>query len=93
MKKIEGVLEAADFVLVMSVNPGFGGQAFIPAVLPKIKKLRSIYAKDIAVDGGINEASAKQVISSGANILVAGSYIFNAKDRQTVIERIRNAGA
>lgn len=93
LKKIEGVLEAADFVLVMSVNPGFGGQAFIPAVLPKIKKLRSIYAKDIAVDGGINEASAKQVISSGANILVAGSYIFNAKDRQTVIERIRNAGA
>ncbi len=91
--KITNLLNCVDFVLLMSVNPGFSGQAFIPAVIPKIKKLRSIYKRDISVDGGINEASAKQVINAGANIIAAGSYIFGAKNIKLAIERIRNAGS
>ena len=75
----------------MSVNPGFGGQAFIPAVLPKIKKIRSEFKGDISVDGGVNDKVAGLLISSGANILAAGSYIFGAKDKKRAIERIRNA--
>ena len=92
LAKIKNVLKFVDFVLVMSVNPGFSGQAFMHNALPKIKELRSIYGGDIAVDGGINEDTAKEAISSGANILVAGSYIFAAKDTKLAIERIRNAG-
>jgi ribulose-phosphate 3-epimerase len=85
------VLGLIDFVLVMSVNPGFGGQQFIPKVLPKIKQLRSVYQGDIAVDGGVNAITAKEIIRAGANILVAGSYIFGAKDINSAMERIRNA--
>lgn len=92
LAKIKDVLNLVDFVLVMSVNPGFSGQAFIPGVISKIKQLRSIYAGDIAVDGGINAENAKRVINAGANILTAGSYIFGAKDVKQAIERIRNAG-
>jgi ribulose-phosphate 3-epimerase len=91
LTKIKKVLNLVDFVLVMSVNPGFGGQAFIPTAVPKIKQLRKIFKKDISVDGGINDATAKLVIDAGANILAAGSYIFSAKDAKLAIERIRNA--
>jgi len=91
LTKVKRVLSLVDFVLVMSVNPGFGGQAFIPKALIKIRQLRSIYDGDIAVDGGINEKTAKQVIRAGANILAAGSYIFGARDVKSAIERIRNA--
>lgn len=90
--KIKNVLKVVDFVLVMSVNPGFSGQEFIPSALPKIRKLRSLFKGDIAVDGGINEITAGKVINAGANILAAGSYIFDAKDTKLAIERIRNAG-
>lgn len=92
LAKIKGVLNLVDFVLVMSVNPGFSGQSFIPKVLPKIKELRAIFNGDIAVDGGINFESAKLTIDAGANILAAGSYIFGAKNVRRAIERIRNAG-
>ena len=91
LEKIKGVLKFVDFVLIMSVNPGFSGQGFIPSVISKIKKLRSIFAGDIAVDGGINEKTAKEVLSAGANILAAGSYLFGSKDIRAAIERIRNA--
>jgi len=91
LTKVKRVLSLVDFVLVMSVNPGFGGQAFIPKALIKIRQLRSIYDGDIAVDGGINEKTAKQVVKAGANILAVGSYIFGAKDVKSAIERIRNA--
>lgn len=90
--KIKPVLKYVDFVLVMSVNPGFGGQAFIKGAIPKIRQLRAIFKGDIAVDGGINDLTAKQVIKAGANVLAAGSYIFGAKDKFKAIERIRNAG-
>ncbi|MFA5062643.1 MAG: ribulose-phosphate 3-epimerase [Candidatus Omnitrophota bacterium] len=90
--RIKPVLKYADFILVMSVNPGFGGQSFIPAAIPKIKELRAIFKGDISVDGGINELTAQSVVRAGANVLAAGSYVFGAKDKRKAIERIRNAG-
>ena len=91
LAKIKSVLRYADFVLVMSVNPGFSGQKFISAVLPKIKKLRSIFSGDIAVDGGVNDKVAGKLVRAGANILAAGSYIFSAQDPKRAIQRLRNA--
>jgi ribulose-phosphate 3-epimerase len=89
--KIKKALPLADFVLVMAVNPGFSGQKFMPSVLPKIKKLRSIFSGDISVDGGINDKVAGKIIRSGANILAAGSYIFGARNKNKAIERLRHA--
>jgi ribulose-phosphate 3-epimerase len=89
--KLEPVLSLADFVLVMSVNPGFGGQEFISGVLPKIRKLRSVFKGDIAVDGGINDVTGKLAVEAGANILVAGSYIFKSKDYKETIRRLKCA--
>ncbi|HNW39756.1 MAG TPA: ribulose-phosphate 3-epimerase [Candidatus Omnitrophota bacterium] len=89
LAKIKPALGLVDFVLVMSVNPGFGGQAFIPKAVDKIKQLRKIFAKDIAVDGGINAQTAKLVKEAGANILVAGSYIFGAKNTKAAINSLR----
>jgi len=89
--KMMKVLKYVDFVLVMSVNPGFSGQEFIPSVIPKIKRLRAIFKGDIAVDGGINDRVAGRLIEAGANILAAGSYIFGAKEARSAMERIRNA--
>lgn len=86
---VEGVLQDADMVLLMSVHPGFGGQSFIEEVLPKIKALRKIYSKDIEVDGGINDKNALSVINAGANILVAGSYFFGAKNKLEAVKRLR----
>lgn len=90
--RIMKVLKYVDFVLVMSVNPGFSGQEFIPCVIPKIRRLRAIFKGDIAVDGGINDRVAGRLIEAGANILAAGSYIFGAKETRRAIERIRDAG-
>jgi ribulose-phosphate 3-epimerase len=94
---IEPVFEYLDrlsLVLIMSVNPGFEKQRFIPAVLPKIKKLREEIARrslavDIEVDGGINQETAKQAVAAGANILVAGSAIFYAQDYGDIIRQLR----
>ncbi|MCX5696466.1 MAG: ribulose-phosphate 3-epimerase [Candidatus Omnitrophica bacterium] len=91
LKKIMGVLGEVDFVLVMSVNPGFSGQKFIRGVLPKIRQLRAIFKGNIAVDGGVNDKVAGSLIKAGADILASGSYIFGAKDTKKAIERIRNA--
>jgi len=90
LTKIQGVLGLCDFVLVMSVNPGFGGQEFIPEALPKIRQLRRIFAKDIAVDGGVSDKVAGALLEAGANILASGSYIFKAKDTKSAIERLRH---
>jgi len=91
ISKITNVLKDIDFILVMSVYPGFSGQKFIPAVLPKIRKLRAIFKGDIAVDGGINDKTAQDVIRAGANVLAAGSYIFSSPNPRKAMERIRNA--
>lgn len=90
LEKIKGVFGTADFILVMSVNPGFGGQKFIPGAIGKVKELRSLYKGEISVDGGINDSVAKELILAGADILASGSYIFGAKDANYAIERIRN---
>ncbi len=87
--KIKKALRLVDFVLVMSVNPGFGGQEFIPKAINKIKQLRAIFKKDISVDGGINNITAKLVKSAGANVLAAGSYIFGAKNTKQAINSLR----
>lgn len=82
---ISEILPLVDMVLVMTVNPGFGGQSFIYETLSKIKQIRSMYPKlDIEVDGGINDKTSKEVINAGANILVAGSYIFNGDIKQNI---------
>jgi len=91
LSRIKPVLDCVDFVLVMSVNPGFSGQEFIPEAVPKIKALRALFKKDIAVDGGVSDKVAGLLIMAGANILASGSYVFNAKDARLAIERIRNA--
>lgn len=94
---LEYVLPELDHVLVMSVNPGFGGQAFISNVVPKIRKLRAAFDSlgrpevDIAVDGGISEKTAGLVAKAGANLLVAGSAIFNSPNYAQAIQKIRAA--
>lgn len=78
-------LKDIDMVLIMTVNPGFGGQAFIEGMLQKIKDLRSIDSNiDIQVDGGINDKTSKLVKEAGANILVAGSYLFKGDYKQKI---------
>ncbi|HEX7058184.1 MAG TPA: ribulose-phosphate 3-epimerase [Bacilli bacterium] len=94
---IEPMLPFADLVLIMTVNPGFGGQQFISMTLKKIKQLRSLLAErglkhiDIEVDGGINEQTAAAVAAAGANVFVAGNAIFTASDRAAAIAGIRRA--
>lgn len=90
----EEVLEDCDMVLLMSVNPGFGGQKFIPQVLHKIKALAALKAArglsfDIEVDGGVNEITAPLCRQAGATVLVAGSAVFNAPDPSEMILRLR----
>lgn len=82
---IENVAHKLDMILVMSVNPGFGGQKFIPQALEKIKKLRELYPDiDIQVDGGIKVDTGKLVKEAGANILVAGSYVFEGDYKERI---------
>ncbi len=93
---IENILEEIDMVLLMTVNPGFGGQTFINAVLPKIGEVqRMIQAKnldvDIEVDGGIDTQTAKICKEAGANVFVAGSAIFGRADRNLAIQEIRSS--
>ena len=91
---IEYVLPLCDIILVMTVNPGFGGQKFLPEMLPKIRKLRSVCAARgldpvIEVDGGQNCQHAGEAVAAGANAIVAGSAIFGAKDYAAAIAAIR----
>ena len=91
---VEHVLHLCDVVLVMSVSPGFGGQAFLPEVLPKIRKLRQLCASRgldpwIEVDGGQNGDNAWQAVDAGADALVAGSAVFGSDDYAGAIARLR----
>jgi ribulose-phosphate 3-epimerase len=96
---IDHVLDDLDLVLVMSVNPGFGGQSFIPAVVRKIAALRRrleergrpLSSIDIEVDGGINASTAADVAAAGANLLVAGSAVFGQRDYRAAMDGIRAA--
>lgn len=95
---IEPILEDLDLVLLMTVNPGFGGQAFISSVCRKVTELRRWIderglAVDLEVDGGINRETAQEVVRAGANVLVAGSAIFGAPDIAQAVRDIREAAA
>jgi ribulose-phosphate 3-epimerase len=96
LSMLEDALPWADFILVMSVNPGFGGQIFIPESLGKIGRLREMAADeslDIAVDGGVSIDNAADLVEAGATTLIAGSAIFGCKDRAGVISDLRRAAA
>lgn len=91
---LENVLDQLDMVLLMSVNPGFGGQSLIPYVLKKAARLKEMLAArgldtDIEMDGGINEKNAGEVAAAGVNVLVAGNAVFGADDPAGVIARLR----
>ncbi|CAM3415172.1 ribulose-phosphate 3-epimerase [Aeromicrobium ponti] len=93
---IEHIIEDIDMVLLMSVNPGFGGQKFIPSVLSKIAAVKEMADSkgleiEIEIDGGVNEETAKQCIDAGANVLVAGSAIYNQKDRAKAIAALKGS--
>ncbi len=93
---LEAILPEIDQVLVMSVNPGFGGQAFIPRSIDRIRRIRDMVASEasnvrIAVDGGIDETTARPVVEAGASVLVAGNAIFGRTDRAAAVQAIRRA--
>lgn len=95
-ESVRYVLGDVDLILVMSVNPGFGGQSFLPQVLPKLRALRAMIdreglAIDLEVDGGVNTATARQVVEAGARVLVAGSAVFDAKNRAEAVAALRAA--
>ncbi|MDP1826879.1 MAG: ribulose-phosphate 3-epimerase [Archangium sp.] len=95
LSAIEDVLGEVTQVLLMSVNPGFGGQAFIPATIDRVKRLRAMLeakgltSVDIEVDGGINATTAKQVVAAGATVLVAGNAVFKQPDYRAAIAALR----
>lgn len=91
---IEHIIKDIDMVLLMSVNPGFGGQKFIPEVLPKIRKVKEMADSigkeiEIEIDGGVNSETAKLCVEAGANVLVAGSAIYDQEDYAAAISLIR----
>jgi ribulose-phosphate 3-epimerase len=97
LASLEEVLAEVDLVLVMTVNPGFGGQSYLPGSTMKISRLRQMLTErdlshvDLEVDGGINTSTVREVVSAGANVLVAGSSIFN--DKASIAESLNNLRA
>ncbi|MDY7232614.1 ribulose-phosphate 3-epimerase [Hyalangium rubrum] len=94
---VEDVLGEVEMVLLMSVNPGFGGQSFIESTVDKVRRLRAMMDArglntDIEVDGGINAETARRVVEAGATVLVAGSYVFGSKDYAQAIRSLRPEG-
>ena len=95
VEQLEPTLEEIDLVCLMSVNPGFGGQAFIEGTYRKVEKLKSMIAKagletKIEIDGGVTSANAKQLVDAGADVLVAGSFVFKAENPTKTIADLKN---
>jgi len=93
---VEEVLQFVDYVLVMSVNPGFGGQKFIPQAIDKVKRLRQMIVERqlnvrIEIDGGVDRSNIEKVVAAGAEIIVAGSAIFGKPDAEAAVKELRNA--
>jgi ribulose-phosphate 3-epimerase len=92
---LEYILDEIDLVLIMTINPGFGGQSFLPAMLPKLRQLCELLDRHgrsdiyVQVDGGINAQTAALVKEAGANSLVAGTYVFSHEDRAAAIASLR----
>ncbi len=96
VSSIEHVIDLVDLILIISVNPGFGGPAFIPAALDKVRETRALVGArpiDIEIDGGITPENAARVVQAGANVLVAGSAVFKGGNYKGNIAAIRNAAA
>jgi ribulose-phosphate 3-epimerase len=94
---LEGILPDLDYVLVMSVNPGFGGQRFLPPSLDKVRRLRSILQTlslepHIEVDGGVDASNVRDLVVAGADVLVAGSAVFGTGDPEDGVRRLLEAG-
>ncbi|MCM3665676.1 ribulose-phosphate 3-epimerase [Mesobacillus subterraneus] len=94
VESLKHIIEDVDMVLLMSVNPGFGGQKFIPSVLPKIREVREMAdalnpGLEIEIDGGVNEETARLCADAGATVLVAGSAVFNKEDRAAAIASLK----
>lgn len=94
IENIKYVLKDLDMVLIMTVNPGFGGQSFIDSMVDKIKEVKSLIDEqglnvDIQVDGGIKPSNVDKVVKAGANVIVAGSAIFNSDDIETTVKEFR----
>jgi ribulose-phosphate 3-epimerase len=92
---LEDIIEDLDLVLIMSVNPGFGGQSFITNTYKKLTDLRKLIERTgstalIEVDGGVNSENAEQLVASGANVLVAGSFVFKSEDPMKTIHNLKN---
>lgn len=97
IESIQHILEDVDFVLLMTVNPGFGGQKFIQSVVPKIESLSKLIKErglnvEIEIDGGINQETIVDCAKAGATIFVAGSAIYNKEDRKLALQQIKTAG-
>lgn len=93
---LEDVIQDIDLVCLMSVNPGFGGQSFIENTYTKIEKLKELIVKKgaktlIEIDGGVTSSNAKKLVDSGADVLVAGSFVFNSKDPIQTIKELKNS--
>jgi ribulose-phosphate 3-epimerase len=93
---VDEALHFADYVLVMSVNPGFGGQKFIPESISKVKRLRQMIDERqlttrIEIDGGIDRSNIETVVEAGAEIIVAGSAVFGAADAESAVKDLKNA--
>lgn len=91
---LEAIIREVDLVLIMSVNPGFGGQQFIPQAFEKIRKLQQLIRKSgssalIEVDGGVTTANASELVDAGANVLVAGSFVFKSDDPPATIQNLK----
>src|SRR6476660_2255771 len=96
VSSIEHVIDLVDLILIMSVNPGFGGQEFIPAAIDKLHDVRSLAGArpiEIEIDGGVTAQNAADVVRAGANVLVAGSAVFKGGNYKGNIAAIRNAAA
>jgi len=94
VSNIEDILAETDLVLLMSVNPGFGGQSFIKNTLQKVEKLKELILKKkskalIQIDGGVDDTNAPQLYAAGADVLVAGSYIFGSKNPKDTIKKLK----
>ena len=98
VNQLEDIIQDIDVVLIMSVNPGFGGQSFIPQALDKVKKLKQLICTTgsnslIEVDGGVNLETGKQLVSVGANALVAGSFVFKSDNPAATIQELKKLNA
>ena len=92
---LEDIIQDIDLVCLMSVNPGFGGQSFIENTYDKIKALKALITKKnssalIEIDGGVSDKNAAELVACGADVLVAGSYVFGSKNPETTIEGLKS---